>query len=90
MEKDADPLLSIITVNYNGKDFLPGLFQSLAHLDYPQSKLQIIMVDNASTDGSVDFVQQDYPWVQIVALDKNTASGPIMKFQASRFIILHS
>lgn len=72
MEKDADPLLSIITVNYNGKDFLPGLFQSLAHLDYPQSKLQIIMVDNASTDGSVDFVQQNYPWVQIVALDKNT------------------
>jgi len=49
------PSVSIVTVNYNGKIYLENLFDSLANLDYPKEKLQIIMVDNASQDDSVSF-----------------------------------
>ncbi|MDZ7836814.1 MAG: glycosyltransferase [Actinomycetota bacterium] len=86
MEKDADPLLSVVTVNFNGKDFLSSLFDSISNLNYPRDKLQVIMVDNASTDGSVDLVKHKYPWVQIAALDKNTgyAGGNNEGFRLAR------
>ncbi|MCG9478766.1 MAG: glycosyltransferase family 2 protein [Actinomycetia bacterium] len=86
MEKDADPLLSIVTVNFNGKDFLSSLFDSISNLNYSRDKLQVIMVDNASTDGSVDLVKEKYPWVQIAALKKNTgyAGGNNEGFRLAR------
>jgi len=65
------PLITIITVNYNGKFFLENLFNSIGNLDYPREKLQIIMVDNASTDDSVYFTKKKYPFVEILASSKN-------------------
>ena len=61
MVQDDDPLISIVTVNYNGKKFLGGLFNSIVNLDYPSEKIQTIMVDNGSSDGSVDFVKNEFP-----------------------------
>ena len=40
------PPVSIITVNLNGKDYLSVLLESIEKLDYPQEKLEIIVVDN--------------------------------------------
>ncbi|MBN2073000.1 MAG: glycosyltransferase [Actinobacteria bacterium] len=71
MASDDDPLISIVTVNYNGKIYLEKLFDSILSLDYPQEKLQIIMVDNNSTDDSIKFVRNRYPAVEIVALKEN-------------------
>lgn len=71
MAQDDDPLISIVTVNFNGKIFLKNLFNSILNLDYPSEKIQIIMVDNNSTDGSVEFVKKQFPRVEIVALEKN-------------------
>jgi GT2 family glycosyltransferase len=58
-------------VNYNGKIYLENLFDSLANLDYPKEKLQIIMVDNASQDDSVSFTEKNYPFVKIIPCKKN-------------------
>jgi GT2 family glycosyltransferase len=66
------PLVSIITVNYNGKVYLKNLFESLSLLDYPKDKIQIIMVDNASGDDSVRFTQENFPFVKIIRCRKNT------------------
>lgn len=71
MAQDDDPLISIITVNFNGKVFLKNLFDSILSVDYPSEKIQLIMVDNASTDGSVEFVRKEFPQVEIIALDRN-------------------
>ncbi len=63
------PLVSIITVNYNGRHYLAPFFESLRKLDY--SPLEIILVDNASTDDSVQFTRGNYPEVRIVENEKN-------------------
>ncbi|MCE5328889.1 glycosyltransferase family 2 protein [bacterium] len=65
------PFVSIITVNYNGIFFLKKLFDSINNLNYPRDKFQVIMVDNASKDGSIDFVRKNYPFVEILTLEKN-------------------
>lgn len=72
MSQEDDPLISIITVNWNGKKYLEDLFSSLAGLNYPGDKLQIIMVDNNSTDGSIGFTEKRFPGVEIVPLKENT------------------
>ena len=62
-QRDGHPLVSVLTLNYNGRRFLPGLFDSLRACTYPN--LEIIMADNASTDDSVSFVRAAYPEVKI-------------------------
>jgi len=52
------PIISIIIVNLNGKKWLKGLFESVLASDYPRDKLEVILVDNGSTDGSVNFVKE--------------------------------
>lgn len=66
---DEKPLVSIVTLNYNGRRFLKGLFDSLRECAYP--RLEIIMVDNCSGDGSVQFVEKNYPEVLIHQNDCN-------------------
>jgi len=72
-EKDylslTHPLVSILIVNWNGKHHLGECLGSL----YKQvfTNFEIIMVDNASQDGSVEYVRQQYPKVQIKNLLEN-------------------
>jgi GT2 family glycosyltransferase len=51
---EISPSVSVIIVNYNGIDFVAKCLQSLRSTDYP--KLETIVVDNASTDGSYAFL----------------------------------
>ncbi|GMT49220.1 MAG: glycosyl transferase [bacterium] len=64
------PLVSIIVLNYNGKHFLDDNLSSLMKQSY--TRLEVILVDNASEDGSVEYVQKMFPKVKIVVNDKNT------------------
>lgn len=57
------PLVSILVLNYNGQRFLDDCFQSLQAASYPE--VEIIMIDNKSTDKSVDYVEKMYPGVKI-------------------------
>ncbi|MCL4415741.1 MAG: glycosyltransferase [Actinobacteria bacterium] len=66
------PSISLITVNYNGLRFLKNLFNSISKLNYPEDKIQTIMVDNGSTDGSVEFVRSNFPEVEVLVLNKNS------------------
>ena len=58
------PKVSIIVLNYNGKKYLDECFQSLSELDYPN--YEVVMVDNKSTDDSVEYVKRNYEWVRII------------------------
>ena len=65
------PLVSVVVLNYNGKHLLKDCIAYLYKTIYPKEKLQIIVVDNASTDDSIEFVKTEYPKVNIVKSEKN-------------------
>lgn len=65
------PFVSIIVLNYNGKLHLNECFNSLKGLEYPKNKYEIIMVDNASSDGSVGYAQKKFPFIKVIKFDKN-------------------
>jgi GT2 family glycosyltransferase len=62
-------LVSVIIVNYNGIRHLTDLFNSLRWLKY--KNYEILMVDNASTDESVEFARSNYPNVNVLQLKDN-------------------
>jgi GT2 family glycosyltransferase len=64
-----EPLTSIIIPNYNGEHHLSECLSSLLEQTYKE--LEIIVVDNASADGSVELVRREYPGVRLVSLDAN-------------------
>lgn len=63
-------LVSVVIPNWNGKKFLAACLDSLLAQDYPQ--VEIIIVDNGSKDGSVEFLEQNYPQVRLEKFDYNT------------------
>ena len=63
------PLISVIVVNYNGKKFLPDCLNSIFQQTY--FPFEVIMVDNASHDGSVGYVQQSFPGVKMFTQSTN-------------------
>ena len=78
------PQVSIIIVNWNGLTHLPVCLDSLADQSYRD--FEVLLVDNGSTDGSIDFMQAQYPWVRLVPLAQNTgfATGNNQGFLQAR------
>ena len=66
--------ISVIIVNWNTKnllyDCLASVYKTLAGLSF-----EIIVVDNASTDGSVAMLQTQYPRVRVIANSENKGFG---------------
>ncbi len=63
------PTVSIIVLNWNGKQYLQTCLSSLLGQNYHE--IEIIFVDNGSTDGSVEFMRDKYPSVTVIVHDKN-------------------
>ena len=63
------PLVSALVVNWNGKRYLAECLQSLRAQAYP--RLEVVVVDNGSADGSVALVEGQYPEVHLLALGEN-------------------
>jgi len=66
----TEPLCSIIIPNYNGEHLLPTCLDALRSQTYPH--FEVIVVDDASTDGSVVLLQREYPEVQVLRLERNS------------------
>lgn len=64
-------LVSVVVVNFNGKEHLEACLSSLENLNFPREHLEVIMVDNASRDGSVKFVSSRFPRVKTVRNSNN-------------------
>ena len=65
----SSPKISVIIVNYNGKKLLENCLESLFKTDY--NNFEVILVDNNSTDGSMEFVTKNYPKIIVIKLDSN-------------------
>jgi len=58
--------LSICIVNTNNRDLLRGCLKSLYEQDHGVS-FEVIVVDNASTDGSVEMMETEFPLARVIA-----------------------
>jgi GT2 family glycosyltransferase len=65
-----NPLISIITLNFNGKIFLKDYFDSLKKQTY--KNFEIIFVDNGSTDGSLEYAKKYYPYSNMIVVANKT------------------
>lgn len=61
--------VTIVILNWNGRDFLAQFLSSVLATDYPN--FHVLVADNASTDDSVAFLRETYPQVEVVVFDEN-------------------
>jgi GT2 family glycosyltransferase len=64
VEQVSNERASVIIPVWNGRQYLPACLDALLAQDYPD--FEVIAVDNASTDGSADFVAKNYPQVRLI------------------------
>src|SRR3972149_10077140 len=65
------PQITISIVNLNGKNYLGPCLDSIKEMEYPMDRIEIIVVDNGSTDGSAEFIKKNYPDIKIIKNSKN-------------------
>ena len=58
--------LSIVIVNYNVKHFLSQCLQSVQKA-IVGIDAEVFVVDNASSDGSVEMLKEKFPWINLIA-----------------------
>lgn len=63
------PGVTIVILNWNGRKLLEQFLPSVMATDY--ENFEVLMVDNASTDDSLDYVKQAFPDVKTLPLDQN-------------------
>jgi GT2 family glycosyltransferase len=64
------PTISVVVVNWNGGSTVAACLRSLAD-NPPSAPWEAILVDNASSDDSVERVRAELPWVRVIANDRN-------------------
>jgi len=89
----ASPLVAIVILNWNGKNYLQQFLPSVLSTSYLNHK--IIVADNASTDNSVSFLNEQFPQVETIVLEKNLgfAKGyneALKKIDADYYVLLNS
>jgi GT2 family glycosyltransferase len=79
------PVISAVVVNWNGGSTLLECLRSLSE-NQPSVPWEAILVDNASSDGSVERVRTELPWVRVIANAQNLglAAANNQGLQASR------
>ena len=65
----AEPLVNIILVNWNGRDVTLECLRSLNNISY--TNYRIVVVDNASSDGSVQAFRDEFPGVTVLEMMEN-------------------
>lgn len=69
MGRRKSPGVAVVVVNYNGCDDTRECLHSLRKVDY--GNMTVILVDNASTDGSFERLREEFPEVLCIRSEKN-------------------
>jgi len=79
-------VLSVLIVNWNTRELLRACLDSLRRHPSTTEPMEVIVVDNASTDGSAEMVREAFPEVILVASPLNTgyAKGNNLAFDAAK------
>ena len=67
----AEPLVTVVVLNWNGAHLLADCLRGLAAQDLPEGQVAVWVVDNASTDGSLELLAREFPWVRAIANPSN-------------------
>ncbi len=84
MDSAESPLVSIIVLNWNGERVIRLSLDSVKKLDYPNT--EVIVVDNGSTDSSVDIIRREYPEFRLIENGRNLgfSAGMNVGIEASK------
>src|SRR5450432_1902758 len=66
----ADAAVSVVIPNWNGRRWLSGCLESVDAQTTPAA--DVIVVDNGSADGSLEYLRDQHPHVRVLALGRNT------------------
>lgn len=85
--------VSVVIPHHNGKEIIFDCINSL--IKSTKAPLEIIVVDNASSDGSIEFIKDKFPFVKIVRLNENRGfaggcNAGIMEACADYILILNN
>ena len=75
MTSHGVPFVRLVVLNWNSGDLLVRCLDSLHRLDWPEERLEVMVIDNASTDGSVAGLTTSHPGVRLVRNASNTGFG---------------
>lgn len=64
-----DKLVNVFVLNWNGKKIILDCLHSLDKVTY--SNVNIVLIDNGSTDGSVNLIKKEFPNIEIIQLKEN-------------------
>ncbi|TAH18134.1 MAG: glycosyltransferase family 2 protein [Cytophagales bacterium] len=84
--------VAVVILNYNGKKYLEHFLPSVVQ---NTSEGSIVIADNASTDGSVAFVEENYPTLQVIRMPQNTGFSTgyntvLRQVDADYYVLLNS
>src|SRR5207248_2973349 len=65
------PRVRVIVLNFNGGDMVHRAIASVLESRWPAEALDVVLVDNASTDGSADRIAADFPSVRLIRSPRN-------------------
>lgn len=60
---------AVVILNFNGKHWLEKFLPNV--IQYSTEESDVIIADNASTDDSIEFLEKNFPYIQIIKLEKN-------------------
>lgn len=90
-----DMLLSVVIVNWNTRDMLAQCLQSILtdrEQQARQPSIEVFVVDNASSDGSVQMIKERFPWVRLIENVENLgfaqANNQAIGLARGRYILL--
>ena len=82
-EQSATAPVTVAVVSWNTRELLLRCLQSLA-ADVEQRRAQVWVVDNGSSDGSVQAVREQAPWAEVVQAGENLGFGRAVNLVARR------
>lgn len=91
LTKSKEPVCSVCIANYNGGNVLEACLDSVYRQEFPYP-LEVIVHDDASTDGSADIVTDKFPATRLIKSDKNVgfciSNNRMVSTATGRFILL--
>ncbi len=88
------PKVAIVILNWNGKHFLERFLQLLISRT-PEEYAQIIVADNGSADGSVEYLHNHFPDLRLIVLPENSGytggyNRALGQIEAQYYVLLNS
>jgi O-antigen biosynthesis protein len=65
------PVVRVVIPTYNAKALLLVCLESISSAEWPKERLETVVVDNASTDDTVEAIRDRFPWVHVIECRRN-------------------